>query len=128
MPTFLDLKNQIRRDIWSSGEPRSRVTAHNHWFVDAVIEVQKYVACWQQNNTHLVPHCATRYKCGLTSFDFPRAHIKRLSVVNATLPDAPEAALIGDSDDSVDGSFYSAFGGDGVSCQTVTPSLLAFRD
>lgn len=128
MPTFLDLKNQIRRDIWSSGEPRSRVTAHNHWFIDALIEVQKYVECWQQNNTHLVPHCATRYNCGLTSFDFPRAHIKRLSVVSATLPDAPEPALIGDSDDSVDGSFYSAFGGEGVSCQEVTPSLLAFRD
>lgn len=95
--TFLALKNGIRREVWPSGEARSRRPAHDRWFIDALVEIQKYVACFQQNNTDLIPHCATHYNCGLTSFTLPRGRINRLSVVNrkeTTEADNPTASVI----------------------------------
>lgn len=81
--TFLNLKQAVRAEVWPAGEARSRRPAHDKWFLDALIEIQRYVECFQQNNTDLIPHCATLFNCGLTSFDFSRAMIKQLSVVNA---------------------------------------------
>ena len=81
--SFLQLKQTVRQQVWPAGEARSRRPAHDKWFIDAIVEIQRYVECFQQNNTDLFPHCSTVYNCGLTSFDFSRAMIKRLSVVNA---------------------------------------------
>lgn len=81
--TFLQLKQQVRAEVWPAGEARSHRPAHDKWFLDALMEIQRYVECFQQNNTDLFPQCSTLFNCGLTSFDFSRAMIKRLSVVNA---------------------------------------------
>lgn len=52
-------------------------------FVDALIDLQTWVECLQQNNTTTFPHCATFYNCGLTIIDAaPRGIIKRLSVID----------------------------------------------
>lgn len=52
-------------------------------FVDAVIDLQQWVECLQQNNTFLFPQCATYYNCGLTIIDSaPRGIIKRVSVID----------------------------------------------
>ncbi len=55
--------------------------------MDCLIDVQRWVDCLQNNNTHLVPQCATYFNCGLTSFDFPRAKIMRLSVIDKINPE-----------------------------------------
>lgn len=81
--SFLQLKQTVRQQVWPAGEARSRRPAHDKWFLDCLMEIQRYVECFQQNNTDLFPHCSTFYNCGLTSFDFSRAMIKKLSVVNA---------------------------------------------
>src|SRR3990167_2662375 len=130
--TYLELKNRIRQDIWSSGEPRSRRTAHDHWFVDVLVEIQKYVDCWQQNNTHLVPHCATHYNCGLTSFDFPRARIKRLSVIDKSIAavagELSEDVLLADTGQTMSGVTNQSWGGISIATVPITAELLASYD
>lgn len=54
--------------------------------LDCLVDLQRWVDCLQSNNTHLVPHCATFYKCGLTSFDFPRSIVRGLSVIDKINP------------------------------------------
>jgi len=124
--TLLDLKTRVREDVWSAGEPRSRRAAHDRYIVDALIEIQKYVECWQQNNTDLVPHCATHYNCGLTSFDFYRARIKRLSVIdNENEADASPAAVLGDSASSdYAGVFAKTSGGASIVATEITDALV----
>lgn len=52
-------------------------------FIDAIIDLQQWVDCLQQNNTFLFPFCSTFYNCGLTIIDAaPRGIIKRLSVID----------------------------------------------
>jgi hypothetical protein len=95
--TFLNLKQAVRPLVWPAGEGRSRRASHEKYFVDAMIEIQRYVACWQQNQTNLIPHCDTLYKCGLTSFDLKddlrmpaRGAIKGLSVIDKINPETKE--------------------------------------
>ena len=130
--TFKELKDRIRGDIWSSGEARSRRTAHDHYIIDALIEIQKYVECWQQNNTHLIPHCSTHYNCGLTSFDFHRAYVKGLSVVDRKIsPDSGvkvEDVTIADSSLTETGVSVSYWGGIAIAAQELTAALLASYD
>ena len=132
MFTFADLKRQIRGDVWPSGEPKSRVVAHDHMFVDALIEIQKFVACFQQNNTQLVPHCATHYNCGLTSFDVGRGRPKRLSVIDKKIANVTgeesTGVLLGDTLQTLAEVSYSSWAGIGVTCQTLTPALIASFD
>lgn len=92
--TFLELKQAVRPLVWPAGEARSRRPAHDRWFVDAVIKIQRLVTCWQRNNTNLIRHCDTLYKCGATSFELVgengdplRGKINRLCVIDKINPD-----------------------------------------
>lgn len=85
--TFLQFKTAVRSRVFPAGEARNLRTAHDKSIVDALIDLQRWVECLQKNNTHLVPHCATYFNCGLTSFDFPRARIMRLSVIDKINPE-----------------------------------------
>src|SRR5882672_5429697 len=81
--TWLQFKNDIRLQLFPQGEPLSQVPAHDKYFLDAIIDLQTWVPCLQQNNTTLVPHCATFYNCGLTFIDSaPRGIIKRVSIID----------------------------------------------
>lgn len=93
--TFAQLKQGMRSRCFPAGEARNLRTAHDKAVVDALIDVQRWVECFQSNNTHLIPHCATYFNCGLTSFDFPRAQIKRLSVVDKSNPKAGTTLVAG---------------------------------
>jgi hypothetical protein len=51
-----------------------------------LIDIQSVVDCAQQDNTDLVPQCATFYECGLTVLQAPRGNIKKVSVIDKTDP------------------------------------------
>lgn len=93
--TFAQLKQGMRSRCFPAGEARNLRTAHDKAVVDALVDIQRWVECLQSNNTHLIPHCATYFNCGLTSFDFPRGQIKRLSVVDKKNPKAGVTLVAG---------------------------------
>lgn len=81
--TWLQFKTDIVAQLFPQGRARSLVTAHDKMFIDAIIDLQQWVECLQQNNTFLFPFCSTFYNCGLTIIDTaPRGIIKRLSVID----------------------------------------------
>lgn len=85
--TFGQLKTTLRNLIWPGGEAVNLVAAHDKAFIDALMDIQKWVPCAQQDNTSLVPHCATFYRCGITILDAPRGYIKEVSVIDKINPD-----------------------------------------
>lgn len=84
--TFLQLKQLVRSRCFPAGEARNLRPSHDKSMLDCLVDLQRWVDCLQSNNTHLVPHCATFYKCGLTSFDFPRSIVRGLSVIDKINP------------------------------------------
>jgi hypothetical protein len=82
MLTFGDFKTAIRGRIFVTGEAPNLRAAHDKSFLDAIIEIQKFVECIQEGNTTLVNQCSTVFDCGLTRLDAPRGNIKKVSVVN----------------------------------------------
>jgi hypothetical protein len=86
MIEFLDLKTQVRSRIFPTGEAPNLVGAHDKMFVDALIDLQTWVECLQQDNTDVFPQCATFYKCGLTLFPRPRGNIKKIGVIDKVDP------------------------------------------
>ena len=90
MLTFAQLKQGVRQRVFAAGEARNLRIPHDKSIVDALVDLQRWVECLQNNNTYLVPHCATTYNCGLTSFEFPRAKIHRLSVIDKIDPETGE--------------------------------------
>jgi hypothetical protein len=90
--TFGQFKTAIRQIVWSTGEAPNHVVPHDKWFIDALIDLQASVLCLQQDNTDIVPQCATLFKCGLTVLDAPRGGIHRVSVVDRLAADATESA------------------------------------
>ena len=100
-----------------SGEARNLRPAHDKSIVDALVDVQRWVDCLQNNNTFMAPHCATFYNCGLTSFDFPRGRIKHLSVVDkATVTDLSSTTS---SSGGSGGSGGGGSSGSGIAAGTV---------
>lgn len=86
MYTLGDLKADLRPLLWPTGEPANLVPDHNKAFVDAYLEIQRTVDCWQLDNYSVFPHCSTFYDCGLTVFPAPRGDIHRLSVIQKIDP------------------------------------------
>jgi hypothetical protein len=85
--TFGQLKTDLRLQIWPNGEAENLRPSHDQSFIDALMDLQQWVDCQQQDNTQLVPQCATTYNCGVTAFDAPRGFIKGLSVIDKVNPD-----------------------------------------
>lgn len=85
--TFGQLKSDLRALIFPAGEAPNLVRAHDKTILDALIEIQTFVECQQQNNTNLYPQCATLYNCGLTVIDSaPRGKILKVSVIDKIDP------------------------------------------
>lgn len=83
--TFKDLKLEVRSRVFPTGEAYNLRVPHDKMMVDAMVLIQD-INCWQEDNTKVIPHCSTNYKCGLTSFDFGRARINKLSVIDRINP------------------------------------------
>jgi hypothetical protein len=93
--TFADLKDEIRRLIWPEGEAEELVPIHDKFFVEALVDIQRWVDCYQYNNTQLYRACSRFYVCGLNVMDMPQQQgwgsmsnkIVRVSVVDQLTPD-----------------------------------------
>lgn len=86
--TWGNLKTELRATMFPTGEAPNLVLAHNKYFVDAYVDLQTWVECFQQDNTNIIPHCATYYKCGMTTFRAPNwSAIKSLSVIDKIDPE-----------------------------------------
>jgi len=92
--TWGNLKSEARKIIFPTGEASSLVLAHDAAFLAAIIDIQSYVDCARQDNTSIFPQCATFYNCGITTFDAPRGHIKKVSVINATPAPPPTGTIV----------------------------------
>jgi hypothetical protein len=87
MYTFLQLKTETRQRIWPSGQSDRLESAHDKMFVDAMMDLQTWAKCLQQDHTDVVPQCATFYNCGLTVFGAPRGRILKVSVIDKIAPE-----------------------------------------
>lgn len=86
MLTFGQLKEELRPLIFPAREAVNLVAAHDKMFVEAMVDIQRMVDCYQYNNASIFPQCATYFQCGMTVFDAPRGAIKRLWVVDKVNP------------------------------------------
>lgn len=92
--TFAQLKAEISPLLWPQGEAENLVTAHNKFFIEALLEIQRWANCFQHNNTQLYRACSRYYKCGVNVMDGPNSEssrsiansIQRLSVIDQLDP------------------------------------------
>jgi hypothetical protein len=80
--TFADFKTDCNEVLWPNGVPENMVTAINRFYVEAMIEAQRYVPCLRERNETVFPQCATMFKCGTTVFDAPKGRINKVYVVD----------------------------------------------
>jgi len=80
--TLAELKAELRRNLYPTGEADNLVAAHDSMFIEALVDIQTAVACQQVNNITVVPACNTVWKCGRTIFDKPRGKLKRVAVID----------------------------------------------
>lgn len=85
--TFADFKTDLRAIAFPDGEATNLVAFHDKSIIAAMVDLQTWVLCLQQDNTTLVPHCATFYNCGLTMLPAPAGRIMRVSVIDKINPD-----------------------------------------
>lgn len=87
----------MRSILWPSGldEQENLIVAHDRFFVEAMIEAQRWVDCQQYNNTQLFRACSRFYKCGLNVMEQPVSQepirsiantIRRVSVIDKIDP------------------------------------------
>ena len=86
MLTFGQLKTDCRSRLFPSCEADNLVADHDKSFIDALIDLQTWVPCLQQDNTDIFPQCSTTYNCGLTVLPVPRGIIKKVSVIDKIDP------------------------------------------
>lgn len=82
MYTFGQLKSELRLNIFPAGEAENLVAPHDKAFIDALTDLQTWVACLQVDNTSLFDQCSTLFNCGLTVLTAPRGIIRSVSVVD----------------------------------------------
>lgn len=79
--SYNDLRKRIRKRIWPGGEPRNLAEAHNDFFVQAMIELGKWVECLRLNNTSVYPACSTYVECAKTIVEEPIGSIRRVYTI-----------------------------------------------
>lgn len=79
--TFGELKSELRPQLWPGGEaPKLRIP-HDKLFIEAMVDLQKYVPCLQNNNTQIFNFCSTMFQCGMTVINAPpHGMINKVSV------------------------------------------------
>lgn len=82
--TFADLKAEVRSILWPAGldEQENLIVAHNKMFVEALVEIQRWVPCLQYNNTQLFRACSRFYVCGLNMMEQPASQNPLRSIAN----------------------------------------------
>src|SRR5512133_496566 len=82
-----DFTREVKALVFPAGEAPNLVAAHNKAIVQALVDIQKWVECQQQDNKSLHPQCATYYRCGLTYLPAPEGVVKKVQVVDKINPD-----------------------------------------
>jgi len=81
--TFLELKQALRAEIWPSGEAKTLRTAHDKYFLEAIIDLETWIDGLQVNNTSVIPFCDTFFNCGSSVINAPIGRIKSVySIAN----------------------------------------------
>lgn len=82
MTTFLALKQELRAEIWPAGqEAKTLRIGHDKAFIEAMIDLQKWVPCLQQNNTSQFPMCSAYWENTKTVVDAPNGIITRVYTI-----------------------------------------------
>lgn len=64
------------------GEAENLVAVHNRYLLEAMIDLQRFIPCLQEKNTHQVPHCATLFHCGMSVMGLPRGRIRAVYTIS----------------------------------------------
>lgn len=84
MKTVKQLRDEIRLQIWPSGEAENLVNQHDLNFQEAFAEIAMWVDGERAQNCDVIHSCRTFFKCGMTIVDAPRGTVKRVyTVANA---------------------------------------------
>lgn len=89
MKTVKQLQDEIRAQIWPSGEPENLkvspvsgvLSAHDAHFQEAFADISKWCPCEQEGQVNIIEFCKTFFKCGMTIVAAPRGNIRRVIVV-----------------------------------------------
>lgn len=80
--SYKDFRDRIRRRIWvSPGEPSNLVEAHNNMFLQAMIDLSKWVEILQVNNTSVIKACSAYVQCAKTLYEAPAGFIRRVYTI-----------------------------------------------
>ena len=79
-----DLVSTVRQNVFPEGFPEELDDRHKNVIIDALIDLQKRVKCFQTDNRSVYNQEETFFSCGATVFDAPRGFLKRLYTVIAT--------------------------------------------
>jgi len=80
--TFGDLQTELKQSLFPTGLPVNLVVPVRLMFVEAMLDLQKFVECLQINNVQVIPQCNTFFKCGYTVTDAPRGRITRVYTID----------------------------------------------
>lgn len=81
MQTFAEFKTRLRAEIWPGGEARSLRAAHDPFFNEAMMKLQRYVACLKQFNVSTWDFEDTHWHNGRTVVNAPHGKIKKVYTV-----------------------------------------------
>lgn len=79
--TYAQLKDEIRRQVFASGEAENLVDAHNLIFQEGMADIAKWVECEQERPIDVTPFCASYFKCGMSVVTAPKGIIKRVYTI-----------------------------------------------
>jgi hypothetical protein len=67
LKSWATIKTELRTELWSfPTEARTQVAVHDKYFLEGIMDLQKWVPCLQINNTSQFPFCSTFFQCGKT--------------------------------------------------------------
>jgi hypothetical protein len=90
MTTWGQLKTKLRNILFAAGEEENLIAPHDQSFLTAIVDLQTWVQCLQQDNTSIFPHCSTFFHCGMTIIPAPRGNVSQVSVVDSVARELPE--------------------------------------
>lgn len=79
--TFAVMKNSLKLELFPAGLAENLVSAVDKFFVEALIDLQRWVESYQANNTTVVDQCNTFFECGKTVVDLPRGRLQRVIII-----------------------------------------------
>lgn len=76
-----DLRTELNAEIFPTGVPENLVQSVGKFYIEALIDMQRWIPCMQSNNTTIYDFCNTFFDCGLTITDLPQGTVKRVFTI-----------------------------------------------